>query len=152
MHMPDLLSGCSFLTWGRLRPAHMNVMLYGWASMAGIGTAIWLMARLSRTTLRHPLLLGGGRGFWNLGVLIGVIGILAGQSTGYEWLEFPPYAAVILFVAYSLVISWAILMFRFRRERPHLYHAMVSARRVSLVPVALWRHADHAFRRRPCRA
>src|SRR6476646_9792899 len=83
MHMPDLLSGCSFLTYGRLRPAHMNVMLYGWASMAGIGTAIWLMARLSRTTLRHPLLLVAGAGFWNLGVLIGVIGIFAGQSTGY---------------------------------------------------------------------
>src|SRR3954454_19574644 len=44
MHMPDLFGGVSFMTWGRLRPAHMNVMLYGWASMAGIGTAIWLMA------------------------------------------------------------------------------------------------------------
>jgi len=32
LHSPDLLSGISFLTWGRLRPAHMNVMVYGWAS------------------------------------------------------------------------------------------------------------------------
>ncbi len=40
LHMPDLLAGVSFLTWGRLRPAHMNAMLYGWASMAGIGTAM----------------------------------------------------------------------------------------------------------------
>ena len=116
MHLPDLLGGVSFLTWGRLRPAQMDAMLYGWASMAGIGTAIWLMARLSRTTLRHPLLLVAGAVFWNLGVLLGVTGILAGQSTGYEWLEFSPYAAVILFVAYSLVVSWAVLMFRFRRS------------------------------------
>src|SRR5437764_5965301 len=57
LHAADFLSGVSFLTWGRLRPAHVNVMLYGWASMAGMGTAIWLMARLCRTTLRHPLLL-----------------------------------------------------------------------------------------------
>jgi len=41
--------------------------------------------------------------------------MLAGDSTGYSWLEFPFYAAVILFVAYSLIISWAVLMFRFRR-------------------------------------
>ncbi|MEO5721322.1 MAG: cbb3-type cytochrome c oxidase subunit I [Chthoniobacterales bacterium] len=116
LHMPDLLGGVAFLTWGRLRPAQMDVMLYGWASMVGIGTAIWLMARLSRTTLRHPLLLVAGAGFWNLGVLVGVIGILAGRSTGYEWLEFPPFAALILFVAYSLVVSWAVLMFRFRRS------------------------------------
>src|ERR1700737_4404367 len=57
LHAPDVLSNISFLTWGRVRPAHMNVMVYGWASMAGMGTAIWMMARLCRTTLRHPLLL-----------------------------------------------------------------------------------------------
>ena len=120
LHMPDLIGGLSFLTWGRIRPAHMNVMLYGWASMAGIGTAIWLMARLCRTTLRHPLLLVTGAAFWNLGVLLGVGGILAGDSTGYQWLEFPAYSAIVLFVAYSLVVSWAVLMFRFRREG-HIY-------------------------------
>jgi len=32
LHTPDLLSDISFLTWGRMRPAHMNVMVYGWAS------------------------------------------------------------------------------------------------------------------------
>ena len=120
LHSPDLLANVSFLTWGRIRPAHMNVMVFGWASMAGIGTAIWLMARLCRTTLRHPLLLMSGGAFWNLGILLGVGGILAGDSTGYEWLEFPPYAAIVLFAAYSLVVSWAMLMFRFRRG-DHIY-------------------------------
>src|ERR1700736_5865876 len=115
MHSPDLLANYSFLTWGRLRPAHVNIMIYGWASMAAMGTSIWLMARLCRTVLRHPLLIVAGAGFWNLGVLIGVVGVLAGQSTGYQWLEFPPYAAVVLFVAYTLIMSWAVLMFRFRR-------------------------------------
>jgi cytochrome c oxidase cbb3-type subunit 1 len=64
--LPDLLANCSWLTSGRVRPAHMNVMVYGWASRRH-GTAIWLMARLSRTT-QHP---GPRRGaaFWNLGVL-----------------------------------------------------------------------------------
>ncbi len=66
------------------------------------------------------LLLVAGAAFWNLGVLLGVGGILAGDSTGYEWLEFPPYAAIVLFIAYSLVVSWAILMFRFRRGG-HIY-------------------------------
>jgi cytochrome c oxidase cbb3-type subunit 1 len=117
MHSPDLLANAGFLTWGRLRPAHVNIMIYGWASMAAIGSGIWLMARLCRTVLRHPLLLVAGAGFWNLGVLIGAVAILAGQSTGYQWLEFPPYVAVILFVAYSLIVSWVVLMFRFRRAQ-----------------------------------
>ena len=93
----------------------MNVMVYGWASMAGMGTAIWLMARLCRTTLRFPLLLVAGAAFWNVGVLIGVGAILLGDSTGFQWLEFPRYVAVILFVAYTLMASWAVLMFRHRR-------------------------------------
>jgi cytochrome c oxidase cbb3-type subunit 1 len=114
LHAPDWLSDVGLLTWGRMRPAHMNVMVYGWASMAAMGTGIWIMARLCRTTLRHPLLLVAGGGFWNLGVLLGTSGILLGQSTGYQWLEFPSYAAIVLFVAYLLIMSWAVLMFRFR--------------------------------------
>src|SRR6187402_3938541 len=105
----------SFLTWCLLLHAHMKVMVYGWASMAGMGTAVWLMARLCRATLRFPLLLAAGAVFWNVGVLIGVGAILLGDSTGVQWLEFPRYVAVILFVAYTLVASWAVLMFRFRR-------------------------------------
>ena len=120
MHSPDFLAGVDFLTWGRIRPAHVNASIYGWASMAGMGTAIWLMARLCRTTLRHPLLLVMGAAFWNLGVLLGVGGILAGDSTGYEWLEFPGYSAIVLFVAYLLIMTWALLMFRYRRG-DHIY-------------------------------
>src|SRR5258708_27209085 len=115
LHSPDLLSGISFLTWGRLRPAHMDVRVYGWASMAGMGTAVWLMARLCRATLRFPLLIAAGGVFWNVGVLIGVGAILLGDSTGFQWLEFPRYVAVILFVAYTLMASWAVLMFRHPR-------------------------------------
>jgi cytochrome c oxidase cbb3-type subunit 1 len=120
MHSPDLLSNIAFLTWGRIRPAHLNVLIYGWGSLAGMGSAIWLMARLCRTTLRHPLLLISGAAFWNLGVLMGIVGILIGDNTGYEWLEFPGYAALTLFVAYLLIMTWALIMFRYRR-RGHVY-------------------------------
>src|SRR5436309_14201842 len=110
MHAPDWLSDVSYLTWGRLRTVHMNVMVYGWASMVGMGTAVWLMARLCRTTLRHPLLLVTGAWFWNVGVVVGVIAIQMGYSTGYQWLEFPPYVGAFVLIAYALIISWSILM------------------------------------------
>lgn len=120
MHSADFLSGVSFLTWGRIWPAHLNALIYGWGSMAGMGTAIWLMARLCRTTLRHPLLLISGAAFWNLGVLMGIGAILAGDTTGYEWLEFPGFSAVTIFVAYLLIMTWTLIMFRYRR-RGHVY-------------------------------
>ena len=152
MHSPDFLSNVAFLTWGRVRAAHMNMSVYGWGSMAGMGTAIWLMARLCRTTLRHPLLLISGAAFWNLGVLMGIVAILAGDSTGYEWLEFPGYSAITLFVAYSAHHDLDLDHVPLPAERSCLHHAMVFVRRVSLVPVALRRRASDAFSFSRCRA
>lgn len=120
MHSPDFLSGWAFLTWGRIQPAHLNSLIYGWGSMAGMGTAIWLMARLCRTTLRHPLVLIAGAAFWNLGVMMGIGAILAGNTTGFEWLEFPSFSAITLFVAYLMIMTWTLIMFRYRR-RGHVY-------------------------------
>jgi cytochrome c oxidase cbb3-type subunit 1 len=117
---PDLFPNVAFLTWGRIQPVHWDSLIYGWGCMAGIGTAIWLMARLCRTTLRHPLVLIAGAALWNLGVLMGLLGVLGGANTGYEWLEFPGFSALTLFVSYLLVLTWGLVMFRYRR-RGHIY-------------------------------
>jgi len=120
MHTPGFLGGYEWLTFGRARTAHLNSVVYGWSVNAAFAVAFWLMARLSRTRLRHPGLLLIAGGFWNLGVTIGIVGILAGDSTSIEWLEIPPYATPLLFVAYALVGIWAIITFRFRRAE-HVY-------------------------------
>jgi len=120
MHHPEFLADWSWLTWGRVRVAHLNMVAYGWASQAGIGVGIWLMSRLCRAPLRAPGLTLVAGLFWNLGVTIGVAGILAGHSQSIEWLEFPKYATPLLFVAYALVGIWAVLMFVNRRPG-HVY-------------------------------
>ncbi len=120
MNYPELLDANSWLTFGRIRPAHLNVVAYGWASTAGLGVAIWLMARLCRVPLRNQSLIISAALIWNVGILIGTLAILAGDSRSIEWLEFPGYVTPILFVAYSLVAVWAIVMFRFRRPG-HVY-------------------------------
>lgn len=120
MTHPGFLDEAAALTFGRLRPAHLNVMVYGWASSAGIGVGIWLMARLCHSALRHGGLLVAAALIWNIGVLVGTLGILGGDSRGIEWLEFPAYATPFLFVAYGLIAIWATLLLRHRR-RGHLY-------------------------------
>lgn len=52
MHWPDFLSQAAPLTFGRIRPAHLNAMIYGWASNAMFGVSLWLMTRLVRTHAR----------------------------------------------------------------------------------------------------
>jgi cytochrome c oxidase cbb3-type subunit 1 len=120
LHTPEFLAGSEWLTFGRARSAHLNAVVYGWSTNIAFVVAFWLMARLSRTRLRHAGVLVVAACFWNLGVTIGVGGILAGDSTSIEWLEMPPYATPLLFVAYALVGAWAVITFRFRRTE-HIY-------------------------------
>jgi cytochrome c oxidase cbb3-type subunit 1 len=104
---PDFLN-CSWLTYGRLQPAHLNALIYGWGVQAGLGVALWLMAR--RTA--NPLKAGQGTlvtlgVIWNVAITVGVVGILAGGGRGIEWLEFPagvwPVLALV-FLAFAFKI------------------------------------------------
>lgn len=120
MHAPDFLVDSAWLTFGRVRPFHLNAMIYGFSTQLGLGVTLWLMCRLCRTPLLGGWVINVAGVFWNVGVAIGLVGILAGQSVGIEWLEFPPYATPLLFVCYGLMAVWGMITFRFRRER-HLY-------------------------------
>src|SRR5947207_2010739 len=46
LNAPDFLTQSAWLTFGRIRPAHMNSVIYGFASQTAIGVTLWLMARL----------------------------------------------------------------------------------------------------------
>ena len=116
-HMPAMLADCPWLTYGRIWPAATNCLLYGFGVQAGLGVALWLFARLGRTHLAQPIIVTAGAALWNFGVTIGIIGILAGDSTGFETLEIPGYGAMIMLLAYLVIGVCAALTFHFRRER-----------------------------------
>ncbi len=117
-HSPSFLADTAWLTYGRVRPACVNSMLYGFCLQAGLGVGLWLLARLGGTLLARRWLVTVGTIFWNLGVAIGVIGILAGDSTGFENLEMPAYAALIVFLGCLMIGLCGVLTFHQRRERP----------------------------------
>jgi cytochrome c oxidase cbb3-type subunit I len=116
LHGTQLFAGHAWLTYGRLQPAATNALLYGFALPAGLGVALWLIARLGRVPLRLGGLALVGTVVWNAGVKLGLLGILGGDSTGYEWLEMPRYAAPILFAGYGLIGVSALVTFKDRRE------------------------------------
>jgi len=115
-HAPAFLGDSTWLTYGRVRPAGVNCMLYGFGIQAGLGIALWILARLGRTMLAGPALISFGAGCWNLGMMIGVMGILAGGSTGFESLEMPRYAAGLLLLGYLMIAVQAMVTFHRRRE------------------------------------
>jgi cytochrome c oxidase cbb3-type subunit 1 len=100
--------GIAWLSFGRAYPAFLNCYIYGWATCAGIGTAIWLLSRLNGGSLRSPLFPVVAGLVWNVGMISGLFSLLAGGSTGRQLLEFPSYSAFILFLALAMISLWAM--------------------------------------------
>ena len=120
MHNPEFLAGFESATFGRVRSAHLNAVALGWSNNAIYGLCLWIMARLCRSPIRHGGLLIIAGVFWNLGVTLGIFGILRGDLTSVEWLEIPVYATPLLAISYILIGIWGIIAFRFRRG-DHVY-------------------------------
>ncbi len=110
--------GVAWLSFGRAYPAFLNCFVYGWATCAGIGVGIWLLARFSRVPLRDPLFPILAAATWNIGLAVGVLSVLAGATTGKQMLEFPSYVAFILLLAFVIVGLWALTIFWARKPGP----------------------------------
>lgn len=117
LHAPEFLNW-DWTSYGRSQPAFMSALVYGWAMQAGFGVMIWIMARLCRTELKkkYPMTIVVAGHFWNLGVAIGVGGILLGRGTAAKWLEMPSITWPILLVSYLLITTWLLIMFQTRRK------------------------------------
>ena len=115
---PAVLDDEAWLTYGRLRPAVNNILLYGWTSQAAFAALLWLLARLGGSTLRSPALLASAMVLWNIGVLAGVCGILFSGPGAFPGLEFPGSAAALLLIAFVLIALCALFLLLDRTTRP----------------------------------
>lgn len=120
LHEPDWLTTQAWLTFGRLRTLHLNAVAYGWAPMAGLGIAIWLLPRLLKTKLMGGrfALLGGV--LWNVGLIAGLVSIGMGLGDGLEWLEIPWQIDILLVTGGALVALPLVFTLQNRRVK-HLY-------------------------------
>jgi cytochrome c oxidase cbb3-type subunit 1 len=118
LHSPGFLADLSWLSYGRIVPAYNLCLSYGWASLTGMGVAIWLMSRLCRVPIRYPAFLLFGTVLWNLGLAVGVLSVLGGKSTGIEGMEMPHGAAWIMFLGYLFIGLWGAILYKFRRNTP----------------------------------
>ena len=116
-HAPGFLSDCPLMTYGRVQPAANDLILYGFAIPAALGVMLWIFARLSQVELVLPMVPVVAANLWHLGVLLGFVGILLGNTTGFLWLEFPRVAGPLLFAAFVLIAVSAAATFGQRQDR-----------------------------------
>ena len=120
LHEPNFAASSELTTFGRMRSAHLNAMALGFGNNMIFAVCTWIMARLCRSSIRHGGLLLIAGSFWNIGLTLGIAGIIKGDITSVEWLEIPQYATPLLAISYILIGVWGIMAFRFRKGE-HVY-------------------------------
>lgn len=114
---PEFWQGVPALAYGRLRPVHINIGVFGFMSMGYLGAAFYMVPRLTQAPLfseRLGTLTAWG---WNFNLLGGCLGILMGFSKGQEYTEIPfPFDMIICLLEIAIagnLFSTVVL----RRER-----------------------------------
>lgn len=97
-----------WLSFGRLRPVHTNVVFWGWTSLAMIGLALWVVPSTSQRALHSIRLAWVSLGLMNTAVILGVIQLLAGVTNGggefreFIWPVMGLFAAGLVLLGYNL--------------------------------------------------
>src|SRR5262245_12674772 len=120
LNSPDALA-VPWLSFGRLRAIHTNVVFWGWSTIASSGMALYVVSRTSRAPLWHPGLSRLALWLWN-GVALGaVITLAAGITRGpqeYRELVWPLAAALAAGVVLNAIVIYRTIA---TRRVPEIY-------------------------------
>jgi cytochrome c oxidase cbb3-type subunit I/II len=101
--VPTFLVDDAWLTFGRIRPAHVNGLLFGFLSSGLIGIMYYIVPRLSKTSLYKPNVGKLAAVLWNVGVIAGVLMILGGDTQAREYAEMPWIIDIVIIITLILI-------------------------------------------------
>jgi cytochrome c oxidase cbb3-type subunit 1 len=117
---PDFAPG-AWLTFGRLRPIHTNATFYGFASLALVGLAYYVVARSSGAKLYSAAMAWTGLILFNVAAVAGTVALDMGYNAGdLEYREWPAPIRGI-FLAALVVTAWNLIATAARRSSEDVY-------------------------------
>jgi len=117
---PDLSANLGGIVFGRVRPTHVNLVLFGFVTPGLLGAAFYYLPRLLGTRLYSERLGVLTAVVWN-GALVAAVATLAmGMTQGREYAELAWSIDVVIVVAFLLVF-FNFMMTVKQREEPILY-------------------------------
>ena len=115
---PTFLGDTAWFTYGRLRPIHVNGVIWGAFSTLFIGLCYYLVPRL---TGRRVWGARWGRALlwvWNVNLAAAVVLLALGFNRGWEMGEWPLVNVLVALVAIGLLTAQFLTTITRRRERP----------------------------------
>jgi cytochrome c oxidase cbb3-type subunit 1 len=107
-----------WLSFGRLRVVHTNMLTFGFALSAIFATAYYMLQRLTRATLPFPRLARAQLYLFNTTMILAAASLMAGMNSSREYaeLEWPLDILVLIFWAMFAVNLFAILIRRREKQ------------------------------------
>jgi cytochrome c oxidase cbb3-type subunit 1 len=119
-NFPDYLGTSEYLTFGRLRPVHVNGVIFGAFSTLFLGLCYYLVPRLSGVRVHAERLGYWMVWLWNIVLAVGLVSLPLGYNQGLEAGEFP-FLIDALLLAVIATMTWQFTVTIARRVEPQLY-------------------------------
>lgn len=122
-HHPGFLDGISWLTFGRLRPVHVNGVIFGSFSTVFLGLLYYIVPRLCGVRMYKEAWGWWLLHAWNAFLVLGTVSLVLGYNMGLEAGEFEWPLNLLRFAVLGL-ITLQVLGTVFRRIERRFYVAM----------------------------
>ena len=113
---PDFLANIEYIHFGRMRPMHINAVLFGFVTPGLLAAAFYYIPKLLRTELFSQKLGVFTAIFWNITVVCGMVGISLGYTQGREYAELPWSVDIMVVISFVMVVINFLMTIRKRAE------------------------------------
>jgi len=110
------------ITFGRFRPVHTTLVIFGFGGNALFATSYYIVQRTCQARLYSDSLATFTFWGWNIAIALGVITYMMGYTQGREYAEFVWPIDILITVTW-VAYFWVFLRTLLRRSQPHIYVA-----------------------------
>ncbi len=119
---PLLNMGIAEITFGRLRPVHTTLVIFGFGGSALFATSYYVVQRTSQARLYSDALATFTFWGWQAAVSLGAISYMLGYTQSKEYAEFE-WPIDLLITVVWVAYFWVFVQTLKRRSQPHIYVA-----------------------------
>jgi cbb3-type cytochrome c oxidase subunit I len=114
---PEIFNNLPGLVFSRMRPIHVNTVLFGFVTTTLMGAGLHYTPALLKTRLRSERLAWVGFLFWNAAILSGPLTFSFGISQGREYAEYIWIFDVCIMIALVLMAIDLVMTISIRKEK-----------------------------------
>ncbi|MBI3805485.1 MAG: cbb3-type cytochrome c oxidase subunit I [Nitrospirae bacterium] len=122
-HNPEFLGNIAWLSFGRLRPIHVNGVIFGAFSTGFFTLVYYFVPKICGVRLYKEAWSTITFWIWNIAIALGTVSLMAGFNKGIEAGEYPVWVGVLIMIA-LILITIQVYGTVFRRREKRVYVAL----------------------------